>query len=151
MLRNLKYENNPELGVFLGRLCASEWRTAGKLPMADVLVPVPLHPKKRNQRGYNQAECFAQGFSEETGIPVDGTLLRRDLYTESQTRKTRTERIAAMQGVFSLRTGTDATKLRIALVDDVLTTGATLEGCTETLVRGGCHDISIITIAAALS
>lgn len=151
LLKSLKYDDNKALGVFLGRLWATESRLDKELSSADLIVPVPLHPRRQRERGYNQSACFCEGFSEVSGIPYDASFLQRNIYTLSQTRKTKSERIAAMQGVFSLRPGADPSGLRILLVDDVLTTGATLEGCVEVLVKNGCKSIFITTIAAAQS
>lgn len=151
LLRSLKYEGNCELGVFLGRLCGSEWAAAGRIPDTGLLVPVPLHPRKLKERGYNQSEAFARGLSEVFSLPVDGSLLKRNVYTLSQTGKTKAGRISGMQGVFSVREGVDPAGLCVILLDDVLTTGATLEACAEELRKNGCREIHIITIAAARS
>lgn len=149
LLHALKYRGDEALGGLMGRLCAEEWSSQGKIPQADVLVPVPLHPRKLRERGYNQSEAFARGFSEISGIQVDTGLLSREIYTLSQTGKSKAERIASMQGVFCVRTGVDVSALRIILMDDVLTTGATLEACIAVLIEAGCRELHIITIAAA--
>ncbi len=149
LLRSLKYEGNKDLAFFLGRVYGLDRVSAGSVPQADLLVPVPLHPRKEKERGYNQSGFFAAGLSEVFGIPVDRSLLVRTVYTRSQTGKIRSERIEAMQGVFGVRPGVNLNELRIVLLDDVLTTGATLEACIEELVRGGCREVHIMTIAAA--
>ncbi len=149
LIRSVKYEGNKDLASFLGRIYGLDRISAGSVPQADLLVPVPLHPRKKKERGYNQSEAFAAGLSETLAIPQDESLLIRSVYTNSQTGKTRSERIEAMQGVFRVRPGVNLKELRIILVDDVLTTGATLEACMEELVRGGCREIHIMTIAAA--
>lgn len=149
LLRSLKYEGNRDLAFFLGRVYGLDRVSAGGVPQADLLVPVPLHPRKEKERGYNQSGFFAAGLSEVLGIPLDKSLLVRTVYTRSQTGKTRSERIEAMQGVFGVRPGVNLNGLRIVLLDDVLTTGATLEACIGELVRGGCREIHIMTIAAA--
>lgn len=149
LLRSLKYEGNKELASFLGRIYGLDRVAAGSIPAADLLVPVPLHPRREKERGYNQSEFFAAGLSGVLSIPLDKSFLLRNVYTRSQTGKTRSQRIESMQGVFGLRPGVNPGKLRIILVDDVLTTGATLEACIEELVEGGCREIHIMTIAAA--
>ncbi len=149
LLRSIKYEGNKDLASFLGRIYGLDRVSAGMTPAADLLVPVPLHPRKEKERGYNQSEFFAAGLSEALSVPLDKSLLVRNVYTRSQTGKTRSERIEAMQGVFGVRPGVNLNELRIILADDVLTTGATLEACIEELVRRGCREIHIMTIAAA--
>lgn len=149
LLRSLKYDGNKDLAFFLGRIYGQDRVSAGSMPRAGLLVPVPLHPRKEKERGYNQSGSFAAGLSEVTGIPADKSLLARTVYTRSQTGKTRSERIEAMQGVFKVRPGVNLNGLSIVLLDDVLTTGATLEACIGELVRGGCREIHIMTIAAA--
>lgn len=148
LLHKLKYRGREEVGVFMGKLCAQAFSPEIK---ADLLVPVPLHPRKQKERGYNQSAAFARGFSEISGVPVDAGLLRREKYTLTQTGKSKFERVAGMQGVFTVRPGVDPDSLEIVLMDDVLTTGATLEACVAALVEKGCRNLHIITIAAAHS
>ncbi|WP_345033055.1 ComF family protein [Ravibacter arvi] len=149
LLKEIKYKGGSELSRFLGSHCGETWHVSGCPPKVDLVVPVPLHRRKLRQRGYNQSELFAEGLSGPLSTPVDGTLLRREVYTLSQTKKKKEERIAAMQHVFSVRAGVNLAGVGVLLVDDVLTTGATLEGCVEVLVQAGCREIHISTIAAA--
>ncbi|WP_373331452.1 ComF family protein [Salmonirosea aquatica] len=121
----------------------------GTFPTADWLISVPLHKRRFQERGYNQSDAFAEGLSEITGVPWSGTLLVRNRYTKSQTGKTKEERRDNVKGIFEVP---DANKIRgktLILVDDVLTTGATLDACVETLIQAGCDRIYIMTIAAA--
>src|SRR5690606_16397207 len=116
---------------------------------ADLIVPVPLHPAKARKRGYNQSECFAQGLSSSLGIPVDAGILFRSVSTESQTRKNRYDRYENMKRAFGIKKTETINGKHILLVDDVLTTGATLEACAACLQNGFPEKISIITLAFA--
>ena len=127
ILHAVKYQNAQELALRLGQLLGAKLQEhAPDLP--DLLVPVPLHPKKKKARGYNQSELLARGISSATGIPVDAELLIRNRHTPSQTGMDRTERWQNTSGAFEcnkrIKAGT-----HIALVDDMITTGATLEAC----------------------
>lgn len=148
LLHALKYKGRSEVGVLLGTMLAQEM-PPGTFPSADLFVSVPLHKKRLKERGYNQSDVFAEGLSEITGIPWSGTLLIRTRYTKSQTGKTKLERHDNVKGIFEVSdTGQIAGK-NIILVDDVLTTGATLEACLEALIRAGCRNAYIMIIAAA--
>jgi ComF family protein len=113
----------------------------------DVLVAVPLHPLKKARRGYNQSECFARGLSQSLGIPVQ-ELLERRKNTDTQTNKSRLERLNNVEQVFVLAKGYHASGLRVLLVDDILTTGATLCSAAQVLLEGGAKHVDLATIAA---
>ncbi len=149
LLHALKYKNKPEVGVLLGKMMAQELAEKGSFPVADLIVSVPLHKKRRRERGYNQSDAFAEGLSEITGIPWSGSALARIRYTKSQTGKTKTERQENVKDIFEVLDPQQIRGKRIILVDDVLTTGATLESCLNLLLRSGCDSVSIMTIAAA--
>lgn len=149
LLHALKYQNKPEVGVLLGKMMAQELAEKGLFPVADLVVSVPLHKKRRRERGYNQSDVFAEGLSEITGIPWSGSALARIRYTKSQTGKTKVERQENVKDIFEALEPQQIRGKRIILVDDVLTTGATLESCLEVLLRAGCDSVSIMTIAAA--
>ncbi|XZF12743.1 ComF family protein [Chitinophagaceae bacterium MMS25-I14] len=146
LLHGLKYNNKKETGVFLGRQLGYELKDAGWEDWPDLIVPVPLYAAKEAARGYNQSTCIVSGLSETLNIPADNKLMQRTRHTESQTQKTRQERVANVQDAFTLK-GSVAGK-HILLVDDVLTTGATLESCALTLISAGAR-VSIATIALA--
>lgn len=149
LLHALKYKNKPEVGVLLGKMMARELGEKGGFPLADLIVSVPLHKKRRRERGYNQSDAFAEGLSEITGIPWSGSALARVRYTKSQTGKTKVERQENVKDIFEALEPQQIRGKRIVLVDDVLTTGATLESCLNVLLRAGCDSVSIMTIAAA--
>jgi ComF family protein len=147
LLHLLKYKNKPELGEELGRLYGLSLLEKGFAGFWDVLVAVPLHPLKKQRRGYNQSECFARGLSKVLGIPYRELLVRRK-FTATQTNKSRLERLENVDDVFALNDGQVTQGLRFLLVDDILTTGATLCSCAQTLLQGGAKHVDLVTIAA---
>ena len=149
LLHALKYKNKPEVGVLLGKMMALESTEKNVFPVADLIVSVPLHKKRRRERGYNQSDAFAEGLSEVTEIPWSGSALARVRYTKSQTGKTKTERQENVKDIFEIPEPQQIRGKRIILVDDVLTTGATLESCLNVLLAAGSDSIYIMTIAAA--
>ncbi|OJV18603.1 MAG: amidophosphoribosyltransferase [Dyadobacter sp. 50-39] len=147
LLHALKYKGNKELGILLGEMFGQELNASGRLPVAEIILSIPLHPKKRKQRGYNQSDLLAEGFSRATNIPWSGTMLERVRYTATQTGKTKMERRDNVHGVFAVKQGFCPES--VILIDDVLTTGATLEECARTLLATGCRRFHILTIALA--
>lgn len=149
LLHGLKYKGRPEIGVLLGQMMAQEMIEKQTWPPADLIVSVPLHKKRKRERGYNQSDAFAEGLSNASGIPWTGTVLQRVKYTKSQTGKTKTQRRENVAGIFAISDTAHFRNQKVVLVDDVLTTGATLEACLEVLTAAGCQHVHIMTIAAA--
>jgi ComF family protein len=149
LLHALKYKGRPEIGVLLGTMMAQEMPKDVYLPATGLIVSVPLHRKRLKERGYNQSDTLAEGLAAVMGTPWSGTLLVRTRYTKSQTGKTKIERHDNVKGIFEVSDAQQVQGRSIILVDDVLTTGATLEACLEALIDAGCHDVYIMTIAAA--
>lgn len=149
-LHHLKYSNQPEIGKRLGRLLGRELSKSPHFQTVDAIVPVPLHPTKERQRGYNQSMAFAQGLAESMQIPILGDVLIRRTSTASQTQKHRLERFQSVGEVFDNKRLTAAHGKHILLVDDVLTTGATLESCGNLLLQAPGLKLSVATIAVAV-
>ena len=149
LLHSLKYKNHPEVGVMLGKLYANDLLKADYGNKFDLIVPVPIHTSRKRKRGYNQSTEFGKGLSEIFKIPCDDLIIERRVKTETQTRKTRLKRWENVSEVFKVVQPEKILNKRILLVDDVITTGATLEACGRSLLDAGCSDISLACIAAA--
>jgi len=149
LIHQLKYRDGKEVGRLLGRWYGYQLSTESNLAeRIDLIIGVPLHPAKLRQRGYNQSDWFAMGLADTLDRPWSDKALIRNHYTISQTGKNRIDRWTNVSNVFSVpQTGLVANK-RILLVDDVLTTGATLESCATALLEAGCASVGIVTIAA---
>jgi ComF family protein len=148
VLHALKYKNKPELGHLLGRIYGEELKSAGYENAFDLIIPIPLHAYKKKRRGYNQSEEFANGLSEVLNVKTSEDFLSRVTVTNTQTKKTRLKRWENVMEVFAVHQRETIKDKRILLVDDVVTTGATLEAAGRLLIEAGCKDLSIGCIAA---
>ncbi len=150
ILHNIKYNEQKELAVYIGRIFGERLQNNPYLKDVTAIVPVPLHPQKQHLRGYNQSELFAEGMNEimKAGLMTD--IISRDINTETQTRKTRTERWENVEKAFVVKQPKQLAHQHILLVDDVLTTGATLEACAQTLLQSADCKVSIATVAFAM-
>ncbi len=149
LLHSLKYKGKTEVGLTLGKLLAQKLSQSEFYADIDMIVPVPLHQKKLRQRGYNQSEYIAKGLATALDLSVSTTHLLRNKATETQTKKARYTRYENMQDVFSVKNETELLNKHILLVDDVITTGATLEACGNTLLNHGIKKLSIAAVAFA--
>ncbi|MEL6533941.1 MAG: ComF family protein [Bacteroidota bacterium] len=149
LLHQLKYENRPEVGEILGRWYGSELKEEGYDEQFDLIVPIPLHASKQRKRGYNQSDAIAKGLSEGLGIPWSADTLKRTRHTHTQTRMSRAERYANMASVFTVAEPNSVQNQRVLLIDDVVTTGATLQACGEVLVAAKPQSLSIAALAVA--
>ncbi|WP_194775135.1 ComF family protein [Pararhodonellum marinum] len=147
LLHQLKYRNKPELGIQLGRIYGELLKSTGFQDHWEVILPVPLHPMKIKRRGYNQSEKFACGLSEILDIRL-GTELIRVKMTETQTKKSRLERLVNVQDAFKVNDVGSLQNKNVLLVDDVLTTGATLAACANVLYAAGAKSVDFAVIAA---
>jgi len=152
MIHALKYYGRWGVARSLGEWLGAELERDGLYGDVDVVVPIPLHSFRRMKRGYNQSEYIALGVAGKLDRPVDFRSVRRHKYNRSQTRRTKSERWENVEGIFSVRYPENLAGKHILLVDDVLTTGATIISCAGQIVRSapGCR-ISVATLAASKS
>ena len=149
LLHNLKYNSKPEIGVLLGKELGADMLESGNFNEIDFIVPVPLHPNREKQRGYNQSEMIGEGISMVTGIPLITGNLVRSVETVTQTKIKREERWKNVSGKFIVQNEMEFENKHILLVDDVVTTGSTLEACGEVLKTVPGLKLSIAVLAKA--
>lgn len=149
LIHRLKYKNQTELGIILGQMIGRKLLTADAYRTAELVIPVPLHPKKEKSRGYNQSKYIADGIAAIMDIPVSTTHLIRQRETTSQTKKSRYSRFENMQYVFTVCDPEAIKNKHILLVDDVVTTGSTLEASGIVLLNSGIGKLSIAALAFA--
>lgn len=149
LLHSLKYDGRWQIGVELGRKFGWMLRSSRSFSHPDVIVPVPLHFRKEWERGYNQSAMFAEGLSASMGITSFTNALERTAYTETQTHKSRIERLENVRDVFAVRQKDDLMGKHVLLVDDVLTTGSTLESCALKILEVPGTKVSMATLAIA--
>lgn len=149
LLHEFKYNNRPEIGRILGNVYGEDLEKSGFSAHFEHILPVPLHPSKLKKRGYNQSEEFAKGLSERLQKPVETQVLQRAKPTETQTRKSRLKRWQNVEDVFLVSEPEKVAGKKLLLVDDVITTGATLEACGQVLLEAGCTQLCVAGIAYA--
>lgn len=149
LIHQIKYKGQKEAAKVIGGWYGHQLKTESDLTdKIDVLIGVPLHRSRFNQRGYNQTDWIAEGLSESLGVPMRTDVLIRQRFKTSQTRKGRMERWENVKTVFAVANAEDVRNKNVVIVDDVLTTGATVEACAVQLHKAGCRSIGVITIAA---
>ncbi|MGD0745749.1 MAG: ComF family protein [Verrucomicrobiota bacterium] len=149
-IHRYKYQRALWFEPFLADLLLRETVPALRGQPWDLIVPVPLHPLKQREREFNQAERLAVHLGSAASIRVNQKLLRRVLYTSTQTRLTRPQRAANMRGAFAMRNGARLDGERVVLVDDVFTTGATTSACAQALLAAGAEDVCVWTVARGI-
>ena len=149
LIHHLKYRGRKDLGVKLGHMIAERLMQAPAYSGIDLIVPVPLHPRRERNRGYNQSLCIAEGIGSVLNVPVNRSGLVRTGLTKSQTKKGRYDRFRNMQAVFKVNDAALFKNRHILLIDDVMTTGATLEACSIALQTCNPQKLSIATVAYA--
>ncbi len=149
LIHELKYRGRKELGVYLGKFYGEELKQSAAFQNVDILVPVPLHRNKFKRRGYNQSAFFAKGIAESLGKTLVENSLIRQVDTATQTRKSRMLRWKNVQGIFSITDKEAIVGKNVLLVDDVITTGATLEACIHALNAAPVASVSIASIGYA--
>ena len=150
LIHLLKYNGRKDIGIFLGEKQGVLLKSSPYFNTVEVIIPVPLHKKKLMKRGYNQSEQFAIGIGKIMNIPVNPYLLYRQKFTETQTKKSRFSRWQNVSGMFAVNDPVQLEGRHILLVDDVITTGATLESCIYALSTIPGLKISVAAIAVAL-
>ena len=150
IFHELKYLDNQMVGVELGKIAANELTKASWIHEIDFILPVPLSDKKLYQRGYNQSEKIAEGISDVLKIPCLPDALIRHKHTQSQASLTLKERIENVKDAFSLKCPEKLKGCHVLLLDDVMTTGSTIESCIQTLQQAESISISVLTMAYAI-
>lgn len=149
LIHELKYKGNRNIGYELGKEIGKTYQKDKVFDTTDCLVPVPLHPKRLRERGYNQSFWIAKGIGEMIDKKVQPRVLYRKTYSQTQTRKSRNERWQNVESIFEVRSAQKIQGKHLLLIDDVLTTGSTLDACATTLKNAADCQISIATLAMA--
>jgi len=152
LIHNLKYKGHEEVGTAIGDWFIADIKTIPSIHTIDEIIPVPLHPRKKKERGYNQVTTFGKSLSENLKIPMNEAILHRKIYSKTQTKKTLLGRIEVNdQSLFDVTYSEKDTNKHFLLIDDVLTTGSTLEACGKALLKIPGAKISIICMAMSHS
>lgn len=147
LVHKLKYDGKKEIGVYLGKLLGNQLMESELFKDADLLLPVPLHPAKLKKRGFNQSEIIAMGMEDVMKAKLNADILFRTIHTSSQTRKSRYERWENVKDIFIVKNQGLLVNKRVVLVDDVITTGATLQACAEKLLSIQGLKLSVASLA----
>lgn len=146
LIHDLKYYGRKHVGEWLGRTAAEEMAPSGFFEDIDILVPVPITWRRKWHRGYNQSEVIARAVAEVTALPVCSNALRRTHFHRSQTTLSTPERIENVEEAFSLRHPESIEGLHVLLIDDIVTTGATVASCAKELFKAGNVRVSVMSI-----
>lgn len=149
LLHRLKYSGRKAVGVYLGEQAGHALKNTDWIGNVQAIIPIPLHPKKEAKRGYNQSAIIAAGLSNILNVPVQMHALVRTRHTESQTRMSREERTVNVKDAFVLHPKAQLTNQHILVVDDVLTTGATIEAASSALLHAPGLKLSVCTVGLA--
>lgn len=149
LIHQLKYKGDTKIGFYLGEMMGKTLLSSNRFSTIDALIPLPLYADKEHKRGYNQATVICDGISSEMNIPVLNGVVIRQHATETQTRKHRTERWENVKESFAVAKVNELAGKHVLLVDDVVTTGATLEACGHVILQTGNIKLSIATLAYA--
>jgi ComF family protein len=149
LIHSLKYRGQEAIGMVLGEWYAEELKNSQLLQTVDAIIPVPLHPKKLRERGYNQVTEFGNALAKSLQIPVNTTILFRQVYSKTQSQKNRLGRTEGIDTIFDVSFDEKDHNKHFLLIDDVITTGATLEVCAKALLKIPGTKISIVCMAMA--
>ena len=147
LLFQLKYKSNEDVGLFIGKQMGALLAASDRFATIDALVPVPLHPQALSKRGFNQAALICEGISQVWHKPVLRSAITRTKHTNTQTKQSRAVRWENMENAFSIKDPTSIAGKHLLLIDDVITTGATIEACGKTLLS--VKDVQLSVAAAA--
>jgi len=150
LIHNLKYKGIKEIGYELGRIYGLSLKSSGFTTDIDLIIPVPLHPTKKRIRGFNQSDIISMGIADVTGLPVDLKTLSRTTISATQTKRSRYERWTNVEGIFQVIDPQSIMGRHILLVDDVITTGSTIESCTNELLNVEGVKVSVVALAFAV-
>ena len=151
LIHNLKYKGHEEIGAILGEWYAEDLKTIPLLQTADEIIPVPLHQRKLRERGYNQVTAFGKSLSSSLKIDYNASLLKRNVYSKTQSKKNLLGRTEGIETVFDISFTEKDHNKHFILIDDVITTGATLEACCRALLKIPGAKISVVCMAMAHS
>jgi ComF family protein len=150
LIHKLKYKGIKDIGYELGRIYAVSLKSSGFTSGMDLIIPVPLHPSKMRSRGFNQSEYISAGISDVTDLPLDTVTLVRTAFSGTQTNRSRYERWTNVEGIFHVTTPEAIRGKHILLVDDVITTGSTIESCVNELLKTEGVKVSVAAIGCAV-
>lgn len=151
LIHNLKYKGHEEIGIVLGEWYAEDLKNIELLKSIDEIIPVPLHRKKLKERGYNQVSTFGKTLSSSLKIEYNDSILIRNVYSKTQSKKNLLGRTEGIETIFDVSFTEKDHNKHFLLIDDVITTGATLEACSRALLKIPGSKISIICMAMAQS
>lgn len=149
LMHALKYDGNQQVGLYLGRSMGKTLQASTRFQQIDMIIPLPLFKEKEKKRGYNQSAVLCEGIGLETGLSIITDNVKRTIHTETQTKKHRRERWQNVEGIFEASDRDSLQGKNILLVDDVVTTGATLEACATAILQIPGAKVSIATLAIA--
>ena len=151
MIYDIKYRGQPEAGEAMGEVTARKFALAGFFEGIDVIIPMPITRRRQWKRGYNQCMMIAQGVSNITGIPIDNKVVKRTKFSESQTTKQAWERLRNVDDAFQLVDAQRIAGKHILLIDDIVTTGATVSACGRELAKAEGVRISVLSLGLTKS
>ncbi|MDR0686435.1 MAG: ComF family protein [Dysgonamonadaceae bacterium] len=149
IVKEIKYRNNRKLGRWIGQMMAKDMASSGFFDGIDLLLPVPLHSSRKRKRGFNQSLEIALGIQAVTSIPIDAKSVRRTGNNPTQTLKRWEERLENVTGIFTLVDGSALKNRRIVLIDDVMTSCATMKSLLGTILDAGTVETNVLTVALA--
>jgi ComF family protein len=149
LMHGLKYRNKKDIGILSGAFAGRRMMESAYFQPVDIIIPIPISKLKKNKRKYNQSQLIAEGIQKVTGYPIADDVLIKIRDTGSQTSRSRAARLENVAGSFTIKNKLKIIDRHVLLVDDVITTGATLESCALLLIEEGVKSVSCLTLAIA--